>query len=47
MSEVHFEVFIGICVPGVVFQCEGFPLARKRGGGYDINKGMAASRLVW
>jgi len=47
VGDIHFEVFIRVCVPDVVFQYEGFPLDGERGGGYDINKGMAASRLVW
>jgi len=47
MDDIHFELFIRICVPSVVFQCEGFPLARKRDGDYDINKRMATFGLVW
>ena len=47
MGNIHFEVFIRVCVLGIVFQREGFPLVGKRGGGDDINKGMTAFGLVW
>jgi len=47
MGDVHFEVLVRVCVSGIGVQCEGLPLARKGGGGDDVNEGMTASGLVW
>jgi len=41
MGDVDFEVFVRADFTGVVVQCEGFPLGRKRGVGDKIGEGVA------
>ena len=41
MGDIYLDMFIGVCVPGVAFQCKGFPLVGKRGLCDVVNERVA------
>ena len=46
VGDVNFKVFVGIGLPSVTVQCEGFPLGGNGGVSDEVGEGVRTSRLV-